>query len=266
MRSLAMLTITAMLFVTPVFAYSRDEVAAIKQKLQHGVDHTDLAAVLEARSRFQALAGLEPKASLLAYWVAVADWRATGMLLNGPKPDRERAKRHCDAGIAAATRALELDPKFAGALAVKAGLTGLSTRFVDPASLISLGAQIEEDLSRAHALGRDDPRVSLFDGINALHKPAFVGGGPRPALARLERAIEQFGAEQVTDAAAPDWGRDDAYLWAGRASMQIEDYASARAYFTQALAVNPANGWVRSSLLPQAESALAAASPEKGKP
>jgi tetratricopeptide (TPR) repeat protein len=238
----------------------------VKHQLQHGVDHADLAEVLAARARFQTLAGLQPKDALLSYWVAVADWRATGLLLNGPHPDREQAKRHCQAGIAAAARAFELDPKFGGALAVKAGLLGMSTTFLEPGELMTVGALMEGDLGRAIGLADDDPRVSLIDGINTLHKPAFVGGGARPALGKLKRAIEAYGAEHVTDPAAPDWGKDDAYLWAGRASMQLKDYAGAVRYFGAALEANPENGWVRGTLLPEARRAAARDSTPAGAP
>jgi len=39
--------------------------------------------------------------------------------------------------------------------------------------------------------------------------------------------------------------------------MELKDYAAAREYFRKALASNPANGWVRGSLLPAAEDSLA---------
>src|SRR5262245_7178964 len=247
-------------------AHDADSVAAIKRQLQHGVDHADVAEVLRAREAFQALADLEPCEALMPYWVAVADWRASGMLSSGAHPDRDQAKRHCQAGIAAAERAFRLDSRFGGALAVRAGLPGLSTRFVEPAALMSIGAEMEGDLGRAHALSDDDPRVSLIDGINTLHKPTFVGGGPRPALGMLKRAIDLYQSAAASGGGAPDWGRDDAYLWAGRASMQLRDFAGARSFFAAALAANPDNGWVRTSLLPEAEQALASNAGSKVKP
>ena len=59
------------------------------------------------------------------------------------------------------------------------------------------------------------------------------------------------------DPAAFDWGHDDAYVWAGRAAMKEKKYADAKAYYERALVANPANGWVRTQLLPQAEKQLA---------
>src|SRR5439155_19621612 len=63
--------------------------------------------------------------------------------------------------------------------------------------------------------------------------------------------------EAVADSAAPDWGRDDAFVWAGRCAMKLKDFAGARDFFRQALVANPANGWTRTALLPAAEDSLA---------
>lgn len=245
-------------WVAPAAGHDAAAVVAAKHLLQQGVDHGDVARVLEARSRFQTLASVEPRAALLHYWVAVADWRAVTLFLNGKDTNRDKAERHCQAGLAAAERAIELDPRMGGALAMKAGLMGLSLSFKSPAAMMTVGPEMEGAMGRAVGLSPDDPRVHLLDGINTLHKPAFVGGGPRPALVKFARAIERFAAEAVADSTAPDWGRDDAHLWAGSAAMKLEDYAAAKRHFDDALAANPQNGWVRTSLLPEAEKAVTA--------
>src|SRR5262249_47476775 len=133
-------------------------------------------------------------------------------------------------------------------------------------ALMSVGAEMEGEIGRARGLSDDDPRVSLIDGINTLHKPSFVGGGPRPALGKLKRAIDQYGSASAAGGAPPHGGQDDAYLWAGRASMQLHDFGAARNFFAAALAANPDNGWVRKTLLPEAEQALAANASPKAKP
>jgi tetratricopeptide (TPR) repeat protein len=255
--------VVTLAWAAPASSQDPAAVVAAKRLLQQGVDRGDVARVLEARARFQALASLEPRAALLHYWVAVADWRAVTLLLNGKDKDRDKAERHCKAGLAAAERAIELDPKMGGALAVQGGLLGLSLSFKSPVAMMTIGPQLDGVLGRAAGLAPDDPRVHLLDGINTLHKPAFVGGGPKPALAKFARAIERFAAETVTDSLAADWGRDDAHLWAGRAAMKLEDYAAAKRHFDDALAANPQNGWVRTALLPEAEKAIAAGASEE---
>jgi tetratricopeptide (TPR) repeat protein len=104
--------------------------------------------------------------------------------------------------------------------------------------------------------------VWLFGGINLLHRPAAYGGGADRALAEFEHAQALFAADTANAAppradAPPDWGRDEAWAWAGRAHMQLKDPAAAKRCYEKALELNPTNGWVRASLLPAAERALA---------
>jgi len=54
----------------------------------------------------------------------------------------------------------------------------------------------------------------------------------------------------VADSTAPDWGADEAFLWAGRAAQQQQDTTTARAMYAKALEINPHNLWVRNVLLP----------------
>jgi tetratricopeptide (TPR) repeat protein len=257
------------------FAWAPTEVAAAspssdpaavveaKRELKDAVDRGDYAAAAKARARFAALAAADPDAPLLHYWVAVADWRAASMQMRPGLRDKKKIKLHCQGGIAAAERALELDPGFAEAIAVKLGLQGLSISVGGPLAGMTLGPRMETDMQRALALAPDNPRVLFSDGMNTFHKPAFVGGSAEKALARFRQAIERFETEQVTDPAGPDWGRDDAHIWAGQAAMKLEDYAAARDYFARALELNPSCGWVRHALLPAAERALAKASATK---
>src|SRR6185369_3256326 len=94
---LATAALTA-LWASTAIATDGDALSEVKRQLQQGVDHGDVAQVLEARARFQVLVEIAPRSALPAYWVAVADWRAAALLLNGAHPNREQARRHCEAG------------------------------------------------------------------------------------------------------------------------------------------------------------------------
>jgi tetratricopeptide (TPR) repeat protein len=133
---------------------------------------------------------------------------------------------------------------------------------LEPGSMMSLGPESDAHLRRARTLGAANPRVWLLDGIGALNKPALFGGGAEAALERLEKAQALYAADSASVADARAWGRDDAHAWAGRAEMTRGAPAAAIACYRRALAVNPANGWVRTNLLPAAERALA----EKARP
>jgi tetratricopeptide (TPR) repeat protein len=230
-------------------------VSAARAQLQQGVNQNKVETILGARGRFEALAAAEPKVALLPYWIAVADWRVTGML---QRSNPRLARATCDHGLAALERALALEPRLAEAIALKGGLLGLSLGLPGAPDMMSVGMQMEGLYERAVTLDSLSPTVRFLEGLNTLHKPAFVGGGADKALPRLQRAIAAYDRHVVRDPLTPDWGHDDACLWAGRAALQAGDPAAAGAFYDQALKANPDNGWVRSSLIPEADSLLAA--------
>jgi tetratricopeptide (TPR) repeat protein len=171
--------------------------------------------------------------------------------------NKAKGKRWVDEGIARATRAYELDPKFAEALALRCGLMGMAIQF-DSSQMMKLGIQMEGDMSHARDLAPKNPRIALLDGINTLYKPAFVGGGAGPARTKLEKAGTALRRREGERSRAPDWGRDDVWTWAGRAAMKAGDSKAAVEAYRKALAANPNNGWVKHSLLPEAEKKVAA--------
>lgn len=234
------------------------EVVAAKHALQAAIDASDSKQVLAARARFEALRAAEPQSASLTTWVATADWRAVSLLAYRDR-DKKAAKQQCKAGIAMAERATQLDASLPEARALRAGLLGLSIGFGNPmVNGMTLGPKIDAEEKKARELAPENPRVLLLEGIGTLHKPSFVGGGADKALPLLRQAIARFEAETVADSTAPDWGRDDAHVWAGQAAMKLSDYAGAREHYRKALEINPANSWVRAMLLPAAEKALAA--------
>jgi tetratricopeptide (TPR) repeat protein len=261
------LSVAVSFLACPAHAADPAAVVAAKTALQSAVDRGEPSAMLAARAQFAALSASEPKSASLHYWVALATWRAVPLLADD-KAKKEQARKLCKEAIERCEQALAIAPKHADAMALRAGLQGLWLSF-DPGAAMTLGMEMEQALARARELEPGNPRVALLDGVNTLHKPAFVGGGADKARARFDESIALYdrSAAGTTGPSGgggdPDvlaWGRDDACLWAGRAAMKEKDYAAARAYFQRALAVNPNNGWVKNSLLPAAEKQLA----EKG--
>jgi len=250
----------ALLLLLAPAAHAADpaEIVAAKHALQQAINASDSKQVLAARARFEALRAAEPQSGALATWVATADWRAVSLLAYRDR-DKKAAKKQCKAGIAMAERAAQLDPSLPEAYAIRAALLGLSIGFGNPmVAGMTTGPKIDAAEKQALKLAPENPRTALIEGIGILHKPSFVGGGADKALAKLREAIVLFDAETVADSTAPDWGRDDAHVWAGQAAMKLSDYAAAREHYRRALEINPDNSWVRAILLPAAEKALAA--------
>jgi tetratricopeptide (TPR) repeat protein len=231
-------------------ASSAARLVAARRGLERAVYAPGPEALLKARADFEALSNAEPKKASLHYWVALADWRVVPRFA----ADKKSGARYCKDGIAHADQALAIDPKLAEAMALRASLQGLSLTF-DQSNMMAIAQDMEQGLRRAETLAPSNPRVFFFDGINTLHKPAFVGGGPAPALAKFKHALELFAAETVTDSLAPAWGRVDANIWAGRAALGARDFTAAREFYQHALEIDPRNGWVSGTLIPELDQA-----------
>jgi tetratricopeptide (TPR) repeat protein len=214
--------------------------------LQEGVDQGRADLALQARDRFAALAATEPDVALLHYWTAVAGWRAFPLLPRAKS--KAAAEATLDHAMDAVHRAIALDPRLADAIALEAGLTGMRVQLGGMTEGMTLGPVMGKLEDQAKALAPANPRVRFLAALNTLHKPGFVGGGARKALPLFEAAIAAFAAETPGDGLQPDWGRDDAHLWAGRAAAELKDWAKAREHFDRALELNPRNEWAKQQL------------------
>lgn len=253
MRRLILSTLLGLSLAATAQATDMAALTAAKQQLQAGVTASKAEDMLQARAAFAALQQENPKDASLACWIAVASWRAVPLLQSS---DDEQAKRVCKDGIAAADRAIALDPKLAEAFAVKAGLQGLSLSF-NPAMAMTLSSEMDEGFSRAEAIDAKNPRVLLLKAMNTMHKPEFVGGGAKRAMPQFEKAIALFAAQKAQAPGAQDWGRVDADLWAGRCQMKLGDAHKAKVHYERAMTMDPENVWVSKVLMPAADKQLA---------
>jgi len=239
----------------PAARAADDGLAAARADFRSAVSNASAPEIRKARDAFALLQAGEPGSAERAYWLALADWRLVPML---PDSEKTSARQLVKEGIAACDRALAARPRFADAVALRAALQGLAFQFMSPQAGMALGAEMEEGFGRASGMEPGNPRVLLLKGVNALHKPKEVGGGPDKAKPIFEAAIAAFAKESPGDAAAIDWGRDDALLWSGICASRLGDWTAAKARFQEVLAVNPAHAWTKHVLLPEAEKQLAA--------
>ena len=240
-------------FLMLAFASSAHGASApLAELIQQGFNQGDATLLRKARGQLLAQLANDPGSASLHGWVAIAAWRAVPLLAQNEK---DVARRTCDEGIQHADAALKAAPAMGLALALKAALQGMSIRFA-AADAMTLGPEMAANMERAAKMSPNDPRVHLLDGVNTLHTPAFFGGGPDKALVKLKRSLELFAAE-APDSTGERWGRDDAHAWAGRAEARRENFAAAKQHYLDALSINPGYGWVKTTLLPEAETALA---------
>lgn len=244
-RSLVPAALVATLFTTAIAHATEPTISPIEHATlaltQAAYDTPE--AIVKARAQIAGLQAADPKSHSLHYWVALADYRLAPRLMS---KDKKEAGRYIKDGIEHLDQALKLNPKFADAIALRAGLQGLSVA-IDPSRGMMLGMEMEEAYGRALGMEPSNPRVVLLQGINTLNKPKFVGGGADKALVTFMKAIELFAAE---NSGAIRWGHDDAYAWAGRAAAKLDKTADARAFYKKALEINPGNQWVEHVLLP----------------
>ena len=126
----------------------------------------------------------------------------------------------------------------------------MSLSFKDNSAAMTIGPQMEGLYGQARGLAPNSPRVAFLDALNTMHKPTFFGGGTDKAMPKFVQAIALFDSSATSGGMAPNWGRDDANLWAGRAAAKLGDNTRARRYYDAALTANPDNAWVRNSLIP----------------
>lgn len=257
MRRLMLSVLLIPSLALPVRAAGGEGRGAARAQLAAGVSAANAAQILSARAAFAAQQADSPKDARLACWIAIASWRAVPLL---QAKDPEQAKKVCKEGIVAADRAIALDPRLADAIAIKAGLQGLSLSF-NPAMGPTLAPEMDEAYGRAEGLDARNPRVLLLKGMNTMHKPEFIGGGAKRAMPIFDKAIQLFTADSATSGGV-DWGRADAQIWAGRCRLALKDTAQARGHYQNALALDPDNVWVSRVLLP----ALDATPPTKSAP
>ncbi len=83
------------------------------------------------------------------------------------------------------------------------------SRFIiAPFSRLLTNSRTEKELKNAIKSHPDNPRAYLLLGINTYYTPAFMGGGPKSALALLRTAQEKYSKFNLVGDLDPDWGKE----------------------------------------------------------
>jgi tetratricopeptide (TPR) repeat protein len=228
----------------------------LRVELKAAVDAHDGAALAAVRAQLDSLAATVPGAAAGHYWVAVADWRLAELAL---LQDTLAAARRAAQGVGQLDRALGLKPDTVEALALRGGLKTVQALAAKRArERAELENAARADIDRALTLAPRNPRAWLFEALATLRRRGAdsTRAGPRASFGIFSKAQEMFAAAPPPVPGAPDWGWDDAYLWAGQAAMQLRNFQFAHLMLSRALEMNPHNDWVRHHLLPAAADSL----------
>ncbi len=97
-----------------------------------------------------------------------------------------------------------------------------------------LGRKAHRCLAQAQALDSLNPRVWLFEGIQAFYTPPMFGGGLKKAVRRLRRALELWQRRPASPLFGR-WGEDLALVYLAQAWYRLGEVSRARATLQEAL-------------------------------
>ncbi len=190
---------------------------------------TNLAAVVAAE---------ESKDRWQGYYAGLANWRLAQLSVLHPTGRTSSVgafTEHCTRALDAA---LEQQPGFADALAVRA-MCAASALAGGGMHVPFAGHGPRKDLDRALALAPKNPRVMLADALADYEFSSVLDGSKERALPKLRRAVAAFEAERGGTEVLPGWGASEAYYYLGRDLLEHGDPVGARDALEHALLLAP---------------------------
>jgi tetratricopeptide (TPR) repeat protein len=149
--------------------------------------------------------------------------------------DKTAAKNAAEAGIEAAERAVELQPKVAENHRILGTLCG---QVVPAQALLAFkyGRCARASIDRAIELDPRSSKAYLSRGVGNYYLPPALGGGMEIAVRDFQKAI------QLDPKAA------DAHLWLGIALRKLNRNAEARKEIAKSLELSPRRIWAKQQL------------------
>jgi len=207
--------------------------AGIVEEARRARDRQDRAALETAAARAAAAADKQP-GSASAQHDAALTYSYVAEVATELR-DAAAARQAAEAGVAAAEKAVALDPNSAEFRRLLGVLYGQLV----PGNLaraVQYGRRSVEELDRALALAPNNSDVHLSRGIGKYYLPAILGGGAEAALEDLRKAIEL------------DPKSDQAHLWLGLALRKANRLEEARQALARAVKLNPERLWAKQQL------------------
>ena len=220
-----------------------------KELLQQAIDSSNPDQLYEAQKLFDRARRDGHYEELALYYLALCEYRLAALFAATPDEQAQCINRT----IEYLKESIELEDNFSDAHALLASAYGQKLSLKPHLGMV-LGPETKRVLEKSKRLNGNNPRVVLADGISDYYTPAVFGGDKQRAISKIEQALELFAKEEIRDSLQPSWGYDEACAQLGIMRQEAGDIKGAREAFVKAIEVNPANGWVKSQLLPGLDS------------
>jgi tetratricopeptide (TPR) repeat protein len=218
---------------TVTLALASMALTAPADDLRSARDRQDRAALEQAVREAAGAAAKLPKDAGAQFRLAEAESYLAEVELE--LHDKPGAKTAAEAGIHAAERAVELQPKAAEHHRILGTLCGQ----VVPAQVLlafRYGHCARASIDRAIALDPRSALAYLSRGVGNYYLPAAFGGGVELAIRDFRKALEL------------DPRLADAHLWLGIALRKAHQNAEARQEIVKSLELNPNRIWAKQQL------------------
>ncbi len=201
--------------------------------LEDARDRQDRRAIEKTIQGLSAAASKQPNDARAEYLLAEAQSYLAEVNLE--IKDKDAARNAAEAGIHAAERAVELDPKSADNHRILGTLCGQ----IIPAHLLSAlryGHCARNSIDKAIELDPKSSRAYLSRGVGNYYLPPSFGGGVDLAIRDFQKAITL------------DPRSSEAHLWLGIALRKSHRNAEARKGIAKSLELNPNRVWAKQQL------------------
>lgn len=246
-HSFAVLAFTLIAPTSPTLTAQDLDPVTIAERLRAGLYEAGIAGDDEALAQMETLARRAatafPDDALINHYLGYALYRLAGPAM---ETDADGALAILAEAQSLLERSIEIRP-IPESHALLSSVLGM--QIVSEADAMTMGMQSGVEMGRARALGPQNPRVRLLEGIAAFHTPEMWGGGHTAALGHFQAAIELF-AEDQPEAPLPAWGHAEAHAWIGQTHAALGKVEEARAAYERALEIAPGYAWVRDVLMP----------------
>jgi tetratricopeptide (TPR) repeat protein len=243
MPRLSMMIAGSMLATLCLDARAQNAPAKWADTVSHEIDRAyisgDPAKMQSARALAERVATAFPNDGLILHYEGFALYRE-GTMLTGRGTDATDLYQRAQIVL---EKSLKLHP-LAETHAIISSIDGQLIA-KDPSRAMELGMAASSAIASASALGRDNPRIWLFRGLNAIYTPAEYGGGLPLAKEQIEKSIELF-AKDAPKPGEPSWGKAEAHVWLGQVYQRLNDNARAAAEYKAALEIEPGFAWAKS--------------------